>query len=108
MGNINVRDAISAENEVKRIEGKQVDDDEEEEDDSSQPVDGGSVERKKAKKPAAPKESDDVTGFEVDENSTSQHQDQVDKWKEDAQRAQEAEAEQVMVAATNYVKKIPT
>lgn len=103
--NIHVRDAISAENEVKRIEGKVVDEDEEEED--LCPGDGA-VERKKKKKPDAPKEFDDVTGFEVDENSTSQAVDQIDKWKEEAQRAQEVKEEQVMHAATNYVKKIPT
>merc|ERR1711988_742845 len=91
--NIHVRDAISAENEVKRIEGKVVDEDEEEED--LCPGDGA-VERKKKKKPDAPKEFDDVTGFEVDENSTSQAVDQIDKWKEEAQRAQEVKEEQVM------------
>ena len=32
----------------------------------------------------------------------------MEKWKEEAQLAQAAKEEQVMHAATNYVKKIPT
>merc|ERR1712167_426943 len=104
-----VRDAVMADDEVARIEGKAVDDDDEE-DDPLVPVESGG-ERKKKKKADGPKEYDDVTGFEVDENSTSAGSsgpEQGEKWKEEAQRAQEAEAESVMHAATNYVKKIPT
>lgn len=101
--NIHVRDAISAENEVKRIEGTFIDDEEEEEE--LNPAQPG--ERKKKKK-EVPKDFDDVTGFQVDENSTSTSAEEFEKWKEEAQQANAAKEEQVMHAATNYVKKIPT
>lgn len=103
---IHVRDAVLAENEVLRIEGKQVDDFEDEEEIIH---DETGVERRvRKKKPEQPKEFDDVTGFEVDENSGVGQAEQLEKWKEEAQRAQEEKTENVMHEATHYVKKIPT
>merc|ERR1712216_1088268 len=103
---IHVRDAVLAENEVLRIEGKQVEDFEDEEEIIH---DETGVERRvRKKKPEQPKEFDDVTGFEVDENSSVGQAEQLEKWKEEAQRAQEEKTENVMHEATHYVKKIPT
>jgi len=101
--NIHVRDAMLAENEVQKIEGTYVESDEEEE---VVEEDGTvTVKKKKKKDPVF----DDVTGFEVDENSTSVGgAEQLEKWKKDEQAAADQKTEQVMHAATNYVKKIPT
>jgi len=102
--NIHVRDAISAENEVKRIEGKKIDSDEEEEGPGAEGVEGGEKTKKKKKKSVA-REYDDMTGFEVDE---SDHAPPMERVVGEAQKAKDEQSEQVMHAATNYVKKIPT
>jgi len=102
---IRVRDAVLAENEVLRIEGKQVDDSSEEEEEIVTPE---GVVKKKKKKKDGPKEYDDVTGFEVDENSTTTGAEQHEKWKVEDQKKRDEASESMMHEATNYTKKIPT
>lgn len=58
------------------------------------------------RKPQEARQADDVTGFAVDEDSMATHD--MDRWKEEESLRAAAETEQVMHAATNYVKKIPT
>jgi len=107
--NIHTRDAILAENEVLRLEGKVVEDDFEDEESSADG--GGSAEGKaKKKKPKSdePRVIEDMTGFTVDDDSQSMQQESTEKWKEDAQRAKDEAAEQTMQAATHFTKNIPT
>jgi len=105
--NIHVRDAMLAENEVLRIEGKYVEEYSSEEEDIVV-VGTGEKRRKKKKKHDGDDPTHDMTGFHVDEDSVSAGGTTVEKWKADADAEQQQNTENVMHAATNYVKKIPT
>ena len=103
---IHVRDAVMAENEVLKLEGKYVESEEEEEyvDDTTGET---KVKKKKKFRRAKPGEEGvaaDMTGFAVDENAISE----FEKLKERERDELDEKTESVMHAATNYVKKIPT
>jgi len=108
-GDVHVRDAINAENEVLKIEGKYVESEEEEEyvDEAT-----GETKIKKTKKKRKAKgdgssgATGDMTGFETYDESVATSE--VDKVKEQERMVMDEKNESVMNAATNYVKKIPT
>jgi len=108
-GDIFIRDAIVAETEVSRITGDAVGDELEEDEDLT----GSSSFNEPKKKKEKAREHEDMTGFEsckTDGPGTAVggQADQLEKWKKDADIAQNEKAEKTMEAATSYFKKMPT
>jgi len=104
-----IRDAVVAEAEVSRITGDDVGDELEEDEDSTGALSFNEPKKKKEK----PREHEDMTGFESCKTdgpgtATGGQADQLEKWKADADRAQNDKAEKTMEAATSYFKKMPT
>jgi len=106
-GNIHVRDALLAENEVKRIAGKKNNDDNDDdfENLAEEHIDG----EPKKKKKQQPKILNDMTGLGVDdEDSSTSKEKEMEKRKEDERRQESVKECLMMDNATNYVKKILT